>query len=111
MDIAALGPSLWGINRFCRLTGKQIAILESPAFYCILPYSVRTAPPLPIGFGALLASPLCSVMSPPVGAPGGLLYYLKAGVEKEIFPPLILGWRRRVEPSQSGNDRRTGGEI
>jgi len=47
---------------------------------------------LPIGFGAVLANlPFAPIMNPPTdGMPGGLLYYLYFGVEKEIFPPLIF---------------------
>lgn len=47
---------------------------------------------VPIGFGAILANlPFAPIMTPPSGSlPGGLVYYLHQGVEKEIFPPLIF---------------------
>jgi Na+-transporting methylmalonyl-CoA/oxaloacetate decarboxylase beta subunit len=112
MDIAALGRGLWESTGFVGLTGKQIAML---GIACVLLYLAifRKFEPLlllPIGFGALLANPpFAPVMSSPVGdTPGGLFYYLKVGVEKEIFPPLIFlgggeeGWRPRSDPAMIG---------
>lgn len=84
MDIAALGRGLWELTGFVGLTGKQIAML---GIACVLLYLAifRKFEPLlllPIGFGALLASP-----------PFAPLIFLGGGEE---------GWRPRSDPAMIG---------
>lgn len=94
MDIAMVAQRLWQSTGFAGLTAGQAVMLVIGCSLLYLAIFRKFEPLLliPIGFGAILANlPFAAVMAAPVGdIPGGLFYYLRFGVEKEIFPPLVF---------------------
>lgn len=94
MNFAEIVGRLWESTGLVGLTSGQCIMLLIGCFLLYLAIFRKFEPLLliPIGFGAILANlPFAPIMTPPVGdTPGGLFYYLKFGVEKEVFPPLIF---------------------
>lgn len=94
MDLGTLTQRLWEMTGFVGLTwGNVIMILVGGLLlYLAIVKKFEPLILIPIAFGAILANlPNAPIMNPPSdGMPGGLLYYISFGVEKEIFPPLIF---------------------
>lgn len=94
MNLGTLVERLWRTTGFVELSlGNAVMLLVGILLLYLAIYK-KFEPLLliPIAFGAILANlPCAPIMNPPEGdMPGGLLYYLNLGVEKEIFPPLIF---------------------
>ena len=94
MDLGTLVDRLLQTTGFVGLTWGNVLMLFIGILLLYLAIYKKFEPLLliPIAFGAILANlPNAPIMNPPEGAmPGGLLYYINFGVEKEIFPPLIF---------------------
>ncbi|HHY35760.1 MAG TPA: sodium ion-translocating decarboxylase subunit beta [Firmicutes bacterium] len=94
MDIAAVLSKLWSTTGLVGFEAGNAVMILVGLILLYLAIFKKFEPLLlvPIGFGAILANlPFAPIMTPPSGAmPGGLVYYLHQGVEKEIFPPLIF---------------------
>ncbi len=94
MNLGTLVERLWLTTGFAELSWGNIVMLLVGILLLYLAIYKKFEPLLlvPIAFGAILANlPNAPIMNPPEGdMPGGLLYYLNLGVEKEIFPPLIF---------------------
>jgi sodium ion-translocating decarboxylase beta subunit len=94
MDLGTLVDRLLQTTGFVGLTWGNVLMLFIGILLLYLAIYKKFEPLLliPIAFGAILANlPYAPIMNPPEGAmPGGLLYYINFGVEKEIFPPLIF---------------------
>ncbi len=94
MNPGTLVEKLWQTTGFAGLTLGNVVMLLVGILLLYLAIYKKFEPLLliPIAFGAILANlPNAPIMNPPTGdMPGGLLYYLNLGVEKEIFPPLIF---------------------
>ena len=96
MNVGTLAERLWLETGFSQLALGNVVMLFIGILLFTLPY-IRSLNLFSgtIAFGAILANlPLAPIMNPPEGdMPGGLLYYLSFGVEKEIFPPWF-SWGR-----------------
>lgn len=94
MDIASVLSKLWSTTGLVGFEPGNAVMILVGVILLYLAIFKKFEPLLlvPIGFGAILANlPFAPIMTPPSGAmPGGLVYYLHQGVEKEIFPPLIF---------------------
>lgn len=94
MNLGTLAERLWQTTGFIGLTWGNVVMLLIGILLLYLAIYKEFEPLLliPIAFGAILANlPNAPIMNPPEGSmPGGLLYYINFGVEKEIFPPLIF---------------------
>ncbi|HPZ78341.1 MAG TPA: sodium ion-translocating decarboxylase subunit beta [Bacillota bacterium] len=94
MDVGALTQKLWETTGFVGLSWGNVVMILISVLLLYLAIAKKFEPLLliPIAFGAILANlPNAPIINPPSdGMPGGLLYYLSFGVEKEIFPPLIF---------------------
>jgi len=94
MDLGTLVDRLLQTTGFVGLTWGNVLMLFIGILLLYLAIYKKFEPLLliPIAFGAILANlPNAPIMNPPEGGmPGGLLYYINFGVEKEIFPPLIF---------------------
>ncbi|QUL98109.1 MAG: sodium ion-translocating decarboxylase subunit beta [Candidatus Fermentithermobacillus carboniphilus] len=94
MDLGVLAERLWESTGLVGLTPGNLVMIGVGVLLLYLAIFKKFEPLLllPIGFGAILANlPFAPIMNPPTDSmPGGLLYYLHFGVEKEIFPPLIF---------------------
>ncbi len=94
MDLGTLADRLLRTTGFVGLTWGNVLMLLIGILLLYLAIYKKFEPLLliPIAFGAILANlPDAPIMNPPEGGmPGGLLYYINFGVEKEIFPPLIF---------------------
>ncbi len=94
MDIASVLSKLWSTTGLVGFEPGNALMILVGVILLYLAIFKKFEPLLlvPIGFGAILANlPFAPIMTPPSGAmPGGLVYYLHQGVEKEIFPPLIF---------------------
>jgi len=94
MNVGTVFQRLWLETGLSQLTLGNVVMLGIGILLLYLAIYKKFEPLLlvPIAFGAILANlPLAPIMNPPQGdMPGGLLYYLSFGVEKEIFPPLIF---------------------
>jgi carboxybiotin decarboxylase len=79
---------------FANMTLQGAVMMVIALFLLYLGIAKKYEPLLlvPISFGMLLVNfPLSPLMaSPEGGQPGGLLYYLYAGIELGIYPPLIF---------------------
>ncbi len=94
MDLGALTQRLWEMTGFVGLTWGNVIMILIGVLLLYLAIVKKFEPLIliPIAFGAILANlPNAPIVNPPSdGMPGGLLYYISFGVEKEIFPPLIF---------------------
>ncbi len=94
MNLGVLVERLWQTTGLAGLTLGNVVMLFIGILLLYLAIYKKFEPLLliPIAFGTILANlPFAPIMNPPEGdMPGGLLYYLNLGVEKEIFPPLIF---------------------
>ncbi len=79
----------WG-----QLTWGQVAMMgiSGVLFYLAIVRDFEPLLLLPIGFGALLANiPATGIVDAPHdGIVGGLYFYLKQGIDLEIYPPIIF---------------------
>ncbi|MDD5088486.1 MAG: sodium ion-translocating decarboxylase subunit beta [bacterium] len=77
-----------------QVTGGQLIMMgvSGLLFYLAIVRDFEPLLLLPIGFGALLANiPGTGIVDPPHGdVVGGLYYYIKQGIDLEIFPPIIF---------------------
>lgn len=94
MDITSVISRMWSTTGLAGFdVGNAVMILVGVILlYLAIFKKFEPLLLVPIGFGAILANlPFAPIMTPPSGSlPGGLVYYLHQGVEKEIFPPLIF---------------------
>ncbi|MBE3519605.1 MAG: sodium ion-translocating decarboxylase subunit beta [Firmicutes bacterium] len=94
MDIGSVLSKLWSTTGLVGFEAGNAIMILVGLILLYLAIFKKFEPLLlvPIGFGAILANlPFAPIMTPPSGTmPGGLVYYLHQGVEKEIFPPLIF---------------------
>ncbi|PRY26114.1 oxaloacetate decarboxylase beta subunit [Aliiruegeria haliotis] len=85
---------LWSLTAFPDLTIQMVVmwVVIAVLFYLAVWKQYEPLLLIPIAFGALLANlPTQGLVNLPHGDhPGGLYYYIKLGVDYEIFPPLIF---------------------
>ncbi|SDK51051.1 sodium ion-translocating decarboxylase subunit beta [Aliiruegeria lutimaris] len=85
---------LWSLTAFPDLTIQMVVmwVVIAVLFYLAVWKQYEPLLLIPIAFGALLANlPTQGMINLPVGDhPGGLYYYIKLGIDYEIFPPLIF---------------------
>ncbi|WP_082739030.1 sodium ion-translocating decarboxylase subunit beta [Aliiruegeria sabulilitoris] len=85
---------LWSLTAFPDLTIQMVVmwVVIAVLFYLAVWKQYEPLLLIPIAFGALLANlPTQGMINLPHGDhPGGLYYYIKLGIDYEIFPPLIF---------------------
>lgn len=85
---------IWATSGFTSITIGHIGmiIVSMVLIYLAIKKGFEPLLLLPIAFGMLLANlPLSGILDAPTpGHVGGLLYYLRQGVDLDIYPPLIF---------------------